>query len=273
MDVNATVYTKTAKGVTALKNGEREIKGLLTALALVDGRSTLEQLGQGLVAEARNRLQNDLGVLLRQGYVREVAGAAADVRSEAGSGLSDALEFDGVLRAAVEVTEHGPEEGVRVWAQARRGARELESKGFYTTGVHPMRARSGSGGRLRAVIVEDTESIAQLIAAYLGKRGFDTVIVADGREAIDWFDSGEIPDLALLDVNLPGADGFQILEHLRSKPQLADMPAIMVTARVSEDDVLRGIKGGADGYIFKPFDWRALYDCICSVMTLDDAPT
>lgn len=271
MDVRATVYTKTAKGVSALKNGEREIKGLLTALALVDGRSSVEQLGQGLVAEARLRLQNDLGVLLRQGYVREVAGAAASVRNEPGAGLGDAIEFDGVLRAPVEVTEHGAEEGVRVWAQACRGAREIESKGFYATGTHPLRTRSDAGVRLRALIVEDTESIAQLIAAYLGKRGFDTVIVGDGREAIDWLDSGEAPDLALLDINLPGADGFQILQHMRARPQLAEVPAIMVTARVSEEDVLRGIKGGADGYIFKPFDWRALYDCICSVMKIDDA--
>lgn len=76
-------------------------------------------------------------------------------------------------------------------------------------------------------------------------------------------------DLVLLDVVLPGAagkDGFHILEAIRKDSRLQQLRVIMVTSQISDAHVLRGLKAGSDGYIFKPFKWETLYQCIRSVM-------
>jgi len=83
-------------------------------------------------------------------------------------------------------------------------------------------------------------------------------------------DEKPMPHLVLLDVNLPNITGFDILAYIRDSSELKSLSAIMVTAQVSDADVLRGLKGGADGYIFKPFQWTAFYDCIKRVLSIPD---
>jgi DNA-binding response OmpR family regulator len=118
--------------------------------------------------------------------------------------------------------------------------------------------------------VEDDPSIAMLMRTYLAKRGFTVRLVADGQEALQVLDERPMPNLVLLDVNLPNITGFDILAYIRDNKDLKNLPAIMVTAQVSDADVLRGLKGGADGYIFKPFQWTAFYDCIKRVLNIQE---
>ena len=104
----------------------------------------------------------------------------------------------------------------------------------------------------KILIVDDDNNIAELVALYLTKECFETKIVNDGEEALKQFHIFH-PDLILLDIMLPGDDGYTILEQLKSMPSVKDVPVIMVTAKEAEFDKVKGLEGGADDYITKPF--------------------
>ena len=96
--------------------------------------------------------------------------------------------------------------------------------------------------------------------------GYD-VRVASGRDEIVAALRGpSLPDVILLDVNLPGTDGFSILARMRQHPALRALPVIMLTAQASRGDVLRALSGGANGYITKPFEHEALMKSLRAVL-------
>ena len=105
------------------------------------------------------------------------------------------------------------------------------------------------------LLVEDNDAIRRGMVDALSFEGYRVLESIDGVGAITSV-TNESPDLVLLDVRLPGADGFQILEEIRlAKPRL---PVIMVTARGAEEDRVRGLQLGADDYVVKPFSAREL---------------
>ena len=106
----------------------------------------------------------------------------------------------------------------------------------------------------KVLIVEDEKSLATVISDSLKNEGFETVITHRGDEAIDCFYK-EKPDLILLDINLPGMNGWEICKNLKA---LSQVPIIMVTARDSEFDEIKGLELGADDYITKPFTPKLL---------------
>jgi DNA-binding response OmpR family regulator len=107
---------------------------------------------------------------------------------------------------------------------------------------------------LRVLYVEDDERLARLTMEYLTSHGLEIHVVPRGDLAV-----AEIlrvrPDVVLLDLMLPGADGFEVCKQLRAR---TDVPIIMVTARLDEVDRVRGLEGGADDYVTKPFQSREL---------------
>lgn len=102
----------------------------------------------------------------------------------------------------------------------------------------------------KILIVDDDENIAELISLYLTKECFDTEIVYDGEAALAAVKSYE-PDLILLDIMLPGIDGYEVLSEVRKK---SSVPVIMLSAKGEVFDKVLGLKMGADDYIIKPFD-------------------
>ena len=101
----------------------------------------------------------------------------------------------------------------------------------------------------RILIVDDDANIAELISLYLMKECYETMIVGDGEEALKRFPEFK-PNLVLLDLMLPGMDGYQVCRELRSSSQV---PIIMLTARSQEMDKVTGLMNGADDYVTKPF--------------------
>ena len=99
------------------------------------------------------------------------------------------------------------------------------------------------------LIVEDDSNIARMIAASLSIVGYDYQICSDGGEAVETVLSGHF-DLILLDIMLPGLDGFQVLERIRER----DIPVIFLTAKQDVADKVRGLRLGAEDYIVKPFE-------------------
>lgn len=107
----------------------------------------------------------------------------------------------------------------------------------------------------RILIVEDEERIASFVAKGLRAEGHQTTTVADGRDGLDHAMSGDY-DLVVLDIGLPGMDGFEVLDQLRS--QGSSVPVIVLTARDSVGDTVSALEGGADDYMPKPFRFAEL---------------
>ena len=109
----------------------------------------------------------------------------------------------------------------------------------------------------RVLVVEDSPDIAELIKHYLDKAGYDTAVYASGRDGLVAARQSP-PDAVILDIMLPGMDGMQVCQALRSEPSTAALPILMLTARGEEADRVRGLELGADDYVTKPFSPKEL---------------
>lgn len=117
-------------------------------------------------------------------------------------------------------------------------------------------------GKQKILIVDDDENIAELISLYLTKECFDTKIVYDGEAALTAFDTYQ-PGLILLDVMLPGIDGYQVCREIRARSQT---PIIMLSAKGEVFDKVLGLELGADDYIMKPFDSKEMVARVKAVL-------
>ena len=107
---------------------------------------------------------------------------------------------------------------------------------------------------MKALIVDDDRVLADVLAFTLRREGFQVIQAYDGEAALErWAE--EQPDLIVLDVNMPRYDGFAVCQRIREQ---ADTPIILLTVRGEEDDIVHGLKLGADDYITKPFSPRQL---------------
>ena len=106
----------------------------------------------------------------------------------------------------------------------------------------------------KVMIVDDDENIAELIALYLNKECYETLIVYDGESAISQFSTFK-PNLILLDLMLPGMDGYQVCQEIRKK---SNVPIIMLSAKGETFDKVLGLELGADDYMIKPFETKEL---------------
>jgi DNA-binding response OmpR family regulator len=119
----------------------------------------------------------------------------------------------------------------------------------------------------KILIVEDEAGLRQGLEINLRMENYDTAQAVDGEEAIRLFHS-EQPDLILLDLMLPKRSGFEVLDHIR---KYSKVPVILLTARGQETDKVRGLRGGADDYVTKPFGLQELFARIDAVMRRSEA--
>ncbi len=105
----------------------------------------------------------------------------------------------------------------------------------------------------KVMIVEDTPGVAKLVAAYLEAAGFVPVMAQNGQEALD-LQSQSRPDIFVIDVMMPGMDGFELTRRLRADKRTSTIPILILTARDAIDDKIRGFEAGADDYMVKPFE-------------------
>ena len=114
----------------------------------------------------------------------------------------------------------------------------------------------------RIAIVEDEPSISEVVSLYLKRAGYQVQLYADGLVAQEAF-SHQIPDLIILDVMLPGMDGFALTRSLRNH---SEVPIILVTSRREESDRIAGLELGADDYVVKPFSPQELVSRVRAVL-------
>lgn len=108
--------------------------------------------------------------------------------------------------------------------------------------------------RYQILVVEDQPEIRTIVEKYLLKEGYAVLTAGDGFEALELFGSHTV-HLVLLDVMLPGIDGFEVLREIRS---VSELPVVMLTARQEEIDRVRGFRTGVDDYVVKPFSTKEL---------------
>ena len=117
-------------------------------------------------------------------------------------------------------------------------------------------------GARRILIADDEPDLRRMLTAYLKAEGFEPSVAADGTQALERV-RAEAPDLVVLDVGMPGIDGFEVLQRIRAD---SDVPVIMLTARSEEVDRVVGLTVGADDYVTKPFSPRELAARIKAVL-------
>ncbi|HKX26208.1 MAG TPA: response regulator, partial [Blastocatellia bacterium] len=110
-----------------------------------------------------------------------------------------------------------------------------------------------SNGKMRVLIADDDSTTTTLVSALVKKYGMECLVARDGGEAIALSRELE-PDAAILDVNMPHFDGFEVLMALKTDPRLSHIHIILLTSRQQETDIIRGFGLGADDYVVKPFN-------------------
>lgn len=244
------VYAVTPKGKQELLSSATTISPPeIDLLIRFNGLLTLAQIRQGMSADALASFNKTLGMLLAKGLAARV-----DADPFAAS-----LQFQFSHSSMTEAD-----------AEADACAESLKTAHFYVRiarnrGVPRARV---AGARMSALIVDDEPQLAKFLGHFLTFEGFDVRVAGCRAEVVAELRKQPVPDLILLDVMLPDADGFDILLRIRAHPALKDVPVIMLTAKATREAVLKGLAGGADGYITKPVETEYLLQAVRTVVGL-----
>ena len=247
------VYVLTDQGAAELRSGATTLSPReLELLVRIDGIHTVADLRHSMVADAGAFFESSLAALRRAGLV-----ALADHDAFA-------LQLQAEWNRLVEAEGH-PEADLRLSSLRRDG---------YQVGFARRRITqpAADAGPLRAALVEDDPQLAGFVSALLSLHGFETTVAGCRAEVLATFRRRPVPDLILLDVTLPDVDGFDILANLRCRTSFDAVPVIMLTGHATREAVIRGLAGGADGYITKPFDLDTLETVLREVTALLPAP-
>jgi len=104
-----------------------------------------------------------------------------------------------------------------------------------------------------ALVVEDEDHVSYLLNYLLQKDGYSVSLAHDGEKAMALIDTVAPPKVIILDVMLPYHDGYELLRHLRAKPEWKHVPVLMLTAKSTESEIVRALDSGANDYLVKPF--------------------
>jgi type II secretory ATPase GspE/PulE/Tfp pilus assembly ATPase PilB-like protein/ActR/RegA family two-component response regulator len=211
------------------------------------------------------------------------AAKAAGMRSLWDSGLSHVLRGESAIDELLRVVDVPQEDDKRPAASgpgkraapgaasAPAGAKERESgqhakpivAGFDL--IEPVEAPARRPGDAKVLLVDDEDMLRKVMKDLLEREGYSVVEARDGVEALDQVDRHG-PDIIVLDLNLPGLDGYGVLSHLRSRAVTADIPVVVLTARGDEENEMRVFELGADDFLSKPFRARALSARLAAVL-------
>ena len=164
-----------------------------------------------------------------------------------------------------------PEKLASARQESSKAQPQLAKSGFYVAMARNSagRVQPRDGVRHNILVVEDDVTLLKLVGEVLAAAKFATRFARNRTEINAEFNKPPLPDLVLLDVRLPDADGFNILEKVRGNQKLVKMPVIMMTGRAEPADIARGLSLGADGYVTKPFKISGLISAINTVLGLD----
>ena len=116
------------------------------------------------------------------------------------------------------------------------------------------------------LVADDDDDVRELVVFRLERAGYEVMTAADGQEAVDRARE-RLPDLCVIDVMMPKLDGYEVTRALRANEDTKDIPIILLTARVQEEDVDKGFEAGADDYLRKPFSPQELRSRVHALLT------
>lgn len=119
---------------------------------------------------------------------------------------------------------------------------------------------------MKALVVDDATDIRLLADLVLTMAGFTVTAASSGSEALRKLTAGDLPDIVLLDVQMPDVDGWETLARVRADPRTAELPVVLCTVKGLPEDTLKGWSLGCDGYLGKPFDINGLVDELHAVL-------
>ena len=254
------VFDLTPAGAKQLQDSQTALSAIdLELLVLIDGRSTVQELIRRLSSIKAEAALDQFRGLLYRGLI------APAVRQD-----SDSLDFTGFFSAQLQPSAA---DLAAAGNEATTGTSTLQQQGYYVRIARstPGRRAPAIGSKLSVLIVEDEALLGKLLRSYLSLDGYDARVATNRAEIVTELRRPPLPDLVLLDVMLPDADGFDILAAIRRHPALSTVPVVMLTAKSTREAVLKGLAGGADGYITKPFEMDVLMKAIGVVLGLPEA--
>ena len=248
------LYEVSSKGIEELRGGGTTLSATeLQILVLMNGQTTVANIaaGVGLPIEAAHTAFADL----RRRDLITSAGARS---------LAGIDDFFSKPLAPVDTEASAAQADERLVL----GASALKSSGYY---VAITRRTAGTpaprGGREHTVlVVDDDQSLSVLLQQQLELEGFSVRLAANREQIVAALRRLPVPGLALVDVLMPDADGFQLLARIRAHPILKAMPVVMMTALATRESVLKGLQLGADGYVTKPFTREVLLRVVQTVI-------
>ena len=113
---------------------------------------------------------------------------------------------------------------------------------------------------MRALVVDDSRPIRRIESEILQELGFETAAAVNGVDALAQLAVGEVPDVVLVDWNMPEMDGLEFIKAVRRDARFKGLPVLMVTTETETDQMLRALSAGADEYLMKPFQKEGLVD-------------
>ena len=223
----------------------------LELLVLIDGKASVSQvqasaahLAPGAVIEVLDKLLRSEHIALQELNVSDFFGASAP------------SEWKGEMPSDSAIA---------------RGVSTLRQDGYIVRIARrpPGELKLAQGQKLQVMVVEDDEHLAENMRTVLTHAGFVVRIAANREQIVAAFRQPPLPDLVLLDVMLPDADGFDVLAKMNQHPMLGKIPVIMVTGTATREAVLKGLLGGANGYITKPFEIDVLVKAVRTVLGIE----
>ena len=252
------VYALTDKGNAELKAAGTSLSAAeLQVLVLIDGCSTLAQVARnarGLAPGAVNEI------------ARKLLGSA--LITSATEPTSDGLE-SGFFSIAVPAGFFSSS-AAQADPEIDQGVSTLRQKGYYVRiARRPAAARElKQGEQLTILAVDDDPDLLKLLRTIIKMEGFAVRTAEKRDDIVGALRQTPMPDLVLLDVQLPDANGFDVLAKMRLHPLLKSVPVIMLTGSATREAVLKGLQAGADGYVTKPFEPDQVMAAVRAVLGL-----
>jgi two-component system, OmpR family, response regulator len=260
---DADVFVLTAKGNRQLKasSGTSLSTAELAILVLVDGISPFAQIVARAASMSREFINENIGKLRADGLIVTVAELDSGTDESGFSTISVPAGFFSSITASVD-------------AEASSGVSILKKKGYYVRiARRPAEPRESKEGWVPTIlVVDDDPDLQKLMGMFLKLEGFQVRQALKRDDILAALRQAPMPDLILLDVQLPDANGFEILAKFRLHPALKNLPVVMLTGESTREAVLKGLQGGADGYVTKPYEPEAVINAVKAVLGLTPPP-
>ena len=269
MDYLSTVFHRTANGNAKVNSPNSGLSpAFLQLLKLIDGKKTGSALAPQMRGLSPEDMSDWLAHLERQGLIETEADASAE-------GLDFTAMFDKAPPSGPKLTK---EQQAQLKMQTTTGMDVLQKTGSFMALKAPASWEKEAAPAQRKVsdyrilVVEDDDTQAMFVQKLLLTAGFLQSRAANREEIVAALNQIPAPDCILMDVELPGLSGFDVLARVRQHPRLKAVPVIMLTAHATHEFVMKGLSLGANGYLAKPIKKQILLDSISQILNVSLPP-